>query len=1377
MRISNLKSKIRNFFIALLVVCGLTFGLSQASQSGSRIESGMTMGVVNSTLIPSVHASASTDLSKGGLGLTISQDNVKISSAISQKSFGSTLIAMVNYFIGFLGFLATLAFVYAGVLWVVSAGNEEMTTKAKKILMYAILGILVVILSYSAVVFITKSAYKAGGPTVGGTSLSCVADKDCSSGSSCVSGKCIGSSTVSQKGAVKGTVSKPAFSSNMTKLDTLTNTLDSDLGTSKLSTATKKKVTTAVSTGDITQKITNLKNTATSTTMTTTEVGTVQKIINALESLKAIRKELDTLYKNMPKSKATEEAYKDTSNALNSLMSDPTNRVKSSLFIGKYKKLKDLISKFPVVKASITAFPGGGNVPFTVQFDGLNSSDPTGGTIGKYNWSYLDSSGNEVSLGSKPVVIHPFNTVNTYVVRLRVSTSNVDADGYKKAADGISTVRIKANPPNSKVKFRINGIDAEDSATVTLKEAKTGVSFDPSTTVPALGRTIVKYKWAYGDTFDETRLVPTTVIHNYPKVGEYYVTLSVTDNIGITDKKIVKLFVKSLAADVKITPKTGNVNTTFKFEGTGSRSDNGTITKYDWNITDGVGKSVKTNTNKTFNYRFDSPGNYKVTLLATDTTSAVDKVIKDVKIVSRAPIANFNYKTPEINHPNTLDFSAVDSYDPDRGDTLTYSWDFDGDGTFEIVDSSKTSATYKYYRIGDYKAKLQVKDAFGKTSQSVKKIVIKSILSADISVKTLTVRVGDSMTFSVANSNATGYLWEFGDSTKNSTEKTSIAHKYNKTGKFAVKLHFFDKNNNSNYDTVTVLVGPSDAPIASISYTVNGREAHAVTNLCGTGREGLVVTRADKLGFSAKNSLNTDGSTRLLSYDWRFPGGEKSSYKETQFKFSDLNKEGECFKATLAVRDQVTGKLSAKDTVYFKVKNKLPTVTDFVITPSTTITLPVGSALTSSTSSTSTSSTAGTFTSSSTSSTSSKVTATTPTKVKLAVISPYDGDGVVKKYKWWYHLDGFPSQKFGVHSTDTSYTTMTITSYGKTGATNRYYFVGEAIDNDGGVYNTKEKFGGVSYMDVKNGKNMEPIAEFTMDKTTISAGESITFMSKSYDPQGEDLPKSAFRWDFDGDGDFDDISSGAQIKHKYSTPGEYKVVLRVINRGLSATKTRTIYVETTQSLPHAAFTYTVKGNTVTFDGSHTASDLTLKDTAVKFSWDFDTATDADANSIKDDDVQSTKIKPSFTYSSKGIYKVRLQVTDSAGKKGILVRNIDLNMTEAQRKKDTYRSLRVGSNKNALTTLDIETNPISPKKNGSMDIKVRVINADGSTYSGKVYFGLLEGSGSFTPNPVTAVNSQATAIFQASDSGKVTIRIRATNTIYGDIKEDLIINVK
>ena len=343
--------------------------------------------------------------------------------------------------------------------------------------------------------------------------------------------------------------------------------------------------------------------------------------------------------------------------------------------------------------------------------------------------------------------------------------------------------------------------------------------------------------------------------------------------------------------------------------------------------------------------------------------------------------------------------------------------------------------------------------------------------------------------------------------------------------------------------------------------------------------------------------------------------------------------------------------------------------------------------------------------------------------------------------------------------------------------TNKYYFAVEATDSDGGTYDSSERFGSVSYLDIANGPNLSPVANFSLDKTTVSAGDSITFLSSSYDPQGETLPKSAYLWDFDGDGSFDDTSTGPQVNRQFNTPGEYNVRLKVVYRGLSSSSTKKVYIETTESLPQAAFTYSVSDSTVSFDASNTRYDPTLKEADLRFEWDFDTDADFDGNGTKDDDVQAKTIKASNSYVKKGTYKIKLTVKDSLGQKGIVARTVDLSITDAERKKNAYNSLRVTSSQNSLTTLDIDIVPASLKKGGSADVNVTVLNADGSLYNGKVYFSVLEGSGSFTPNPVKASSSKASSIFKSSDTGTMKIRVRATDTVYGEISQDALIIVK
>ncbi len=68
-----------------------------------------------------------------------------------QSSLRGLILTIINYFLGFLGLLAVIMVVYGGVTYVSSAGNDEAVGKAKKIIMYALIGIVVILLSFVVV--------------------------------------------------------------------------------------------------------------------------------------------------------------------------------------------------------------------------------------------------------------------------------------------------------------------------------------------------------------------------------------------------------------------------------------------------------------------------------------------------------------------------------------------------------------------------------------------------------------------------------------------------------------------------------------------------------------------------------------------------------------------------------------------------------------------------------------------------------------------------------------------------------------------------------------------------------------------------------------------------------------------------------------------------------------------------------------------------------------------------------------------------------------------------------------------------------------------------------------------------------------------------
>ncbi len=65
-----------------------------------------------------------------------------------ETDFRTLVLTIIQYFLGFLGLLAVIMVIYGGITYVTSAGNDEAVGKAKKIILYSVVGIIVILLSF-----------------------------------------------------------------------------------------------------------------------------------------------------------------------------------------------------------------------------------------------------------------------------------------------------------------------------------------------------------------------------------------------------------------------------------------------------------------------------------------------------------------------------------------------------------------------------------------------------------------------------------------------------------------------------------------------------------------------------------------------------------------------------------------------------------------------------------------------------------------------------------------------------------------------------------------------------------------------------------------------------------------------------------------------------------------------------------------------------------------------------------------------------------------------------------------------------------------------------------------------------------------------------
>jgi PKD repeat protein len=406
--------------------------------------------------------------------------------------------------------------------------------------------------------------------------------------------------------------------------------------------------------------------------------------------------------------------------------------------------------------ASFTYSPTEPMVDETVTFDASASYDPDG-TIESYEWNFGDG-----GTGTGVVTTHTYNTAGTYTVTLTVT----DDDGLTDTATSDVTVSPpELQPPVASFTF---------SPTSPLVDET--VTFDASASYDPDG-TIVSYDWDFGDGLSDTGEIVT---HAYSAAGTYTVTLTVTDNDGLTDTITKDIVVSAPPATViYVDPSTVSANPGGYFT---INIDIADVTDlYSWqvklrwtlglldidaeDIVEGpflkqggitvFAKKVFTNyidigcsllgtvpgvtgsgTLATATFKVLKTGNATLELyftkLQNSSLQEIPHTSQDGYFYTTWPVADFSYSPNPLDNPGhpiqgeTITFDASSSYDPDGGTIVSYEWDF-GDGTSD----TGQIVTHAYDAAGSYFVTLTVTDDEGETYDVSQSIIV---LLHDISV-------------------------------------------------------------------------------------------------------------------------------------------------------------------------------------------------------------------------------------------------------------------------------------------------------------------------------------------------------------------------------------------------------------------------------------------------------------------------------------------------------------------------------------------------------------------------------------------------------------------------------------------------------------------
>lgn len=117
--------------------------ISKSTIKQALIVLGLTIGAL--TLLSALPTASAAFISP--------EDNIPVVSEATggEGSIRRLVLRIINFFLGFLGILAVIMVIYGGVTYVTAGGAEDSVGNAKKIILYSLIGIVIILLSFAIV--------------------------------------------------------------------------------------------------------------------------------------------------------------------------------------------------------------------------------------------------------------------------------------------------------------------------------------------------------------------------------------------------------------------------------------------------------------------------------------------------------------------------------------------------------------------------------------------------------------------------------------------------------------------------------------------------------------------------------------------------------------------------------------------------------------------------------------------------------------------------------------------------------------------------------------------------------------------------------------------------------------------------------------------------------------------------------------------------------------------------------------------------------------------------------------------------------------------------------------------------------------------------
>jgi hypothetical protein len=107
-----------------------------------------------------VHAQANQQTAPPSDGMI--QDQAFIGQAgLPYLSIGAVVASIIKAVLGLIGIIFIVLIIYAGLLWMTSAGDEDKIEKAKKIMAASLIGLVITLSAYAITIFVIDSIFRS----------------------------------------------------------------------------------------------------------------------------------------------------------------------------------------------------------------------------------------------------------------------------------------------------------------------------------------------------------------------------------------------------------------------------------------------------------------------------------------------------------------------------------------------------------------------------------------------------------------------------------------------------------------------------------------------------------------------------------------------------------------------------------------------------------------------------------------------------------------------------------------------------------------------------------------------------------------------------------------------------------------------------------------------------------------------------------------------------------------------------------------------------------------------------------------------------------------------------------------------------------------